>query len=382
MEYNMNTKKQMSVTTIFLVLITLLFINIQIVFSARDKADPNNVPVPKIKLHKKNFDFGHVYGGTKITAKIEFTNEGNAPLEITKVKPSCGCMVSKLTQKTYQPGESGIINLDYKTKNRSGISKGYVIITSNDPIQPKVRVELKVNITQLVETTPSHLIFSNLDVGQNATKSIHVTTKKPLLLEASFKSTQQNNIKVEIEPKKASVTEKGTDFNVTVTPLAIGRFSGNVVIKAKQGLENPIEYNVSLVVTATGPVIAAPQNIYFSVVEGKAKDRTLSLSSKDPNAPLVIENLSYDKELLDIKVDPAEDNSTIKLLVSLKPKVPSETKSQTSQIKVEAKTGTELTNLSIPVRIYKRRSRSRQTRSSKQNSPPKSKPDNPPPKNK
>ncbi|MHC4271550.1 MAG: DUF1573 domain-containing protein, partial [Planctomycetota bacterium] len=249
----MKTKKQESVITFFCILITLLFLNIQIVFSANDKADSDKVSAPKMKLHQKIFDFGNVFGGSKVTAKIKFTNEGNAPLEITKVKPSCGCMISKLTQKVYQPGESGVINLDYKTKNRSGPSKGYVVINTNDPNQPVVRAELKVNITQIVETTPSHLVFSRLDVGQRATRQIHVTTKKPLLLEASFKSTQQKNIKVEIEPKKAHVTEKGAVFNVTVTPSVIGRFSGNVVIKAEQGLENPIEYNASLVVTATGP---------------------------------------------------------------------------------------------------------------------------------
>ncbi|MHC4266227.1 MAG: DUF1573 domain-containing protein [Planctomycetota bacterium] len=377
----MLAKKQVPFITVSLILSTLFFLNIQIAFAAEDDTSTKIAgPVPKLQIQNKTIDFGQVYSDTIVTADIKFTNEGDAPLEIKKIKPSCGCMAGKLTQKIYQPGESGTINLSYKTKNKKGPSKGTVIISSNDLKQPNAKVALKADVIQLIQRTPSVLSFRNLDVGQSITKSIHVTTKKPLLIEAAVRLPEDENLKIEITPKQQNVTDKGADFNVTVTPSAIGRYTNGINLTSKKGLENPIVINSSLLAVVQGPVIASPQFIYFSVVKGKAKARTINLSSKDPNVPLVIEKINYDKELLDIKVNPAENDHTANLLVSFKPKTPSDIKSKTTNIKIEAKSGTESTTLLIPVKVHKRISRPRQTSPSKKTSTPISKPENPPPK--
>ncbi|MHC4132118.1 MAG: DUF1573 domain-containing protein [Planctomycetota bacterium] len=362
-------------------IITLLCLSLQIVFAAEDNTSPKNaVLVPKLKIQNKTINFGKVYGSTTVKGEIKFTNEGDAPLKIKKVKPSCGCMAGKLTKKVYQPGESGTIKVSYKVKNRKGPAKGTFTINSNDPKQPNAKVNLKANAVLLIETTPANLTFSNLEVGESTTKKIHVTTKQPLLVEAAVRFQENENLKVEITPKQQNITDKGADFNITVTPSVIGRHTNGIAFKSKEGLENPIEINSSLVAVAEGPVIAKPKYLFFTIVQGEAKDRALHLSSKDPNATLTIEKLDYDKKMLDIVENKTDKKNVANLLVSPKLEALSDTNQLKTRIKIKAKVDAKSTNLSIPVSLYKRASKTKQPpQNTKQASNPAAKPTKPPP---
>ena len=168
--------KQASLKLTTILIITLLCLSLQIIFAAEDNTSAKNiVPVPKLKIQNKTINFGTVHGSTTVKSEIKFSNEGDAPLKIKKVKPSCGCMAGKLAKKIYQPGESGTIKVSYKVKNRKGPATGTFTISSNDPKQPNAKVNLKANAILLIETTPANLTFSNLEVGESATKKIHIT---------------------------------------------------------------------------------------------------------------------------------------------------------------------------------------------------------------
>ncbi|MHC4758589.1 MAG: DUF1573 domain-containing protein, partial [Planctomycetota bacterium] len=338
-------------------IITLLFVAAQTAFAQDENLDPNNTPAPELKFANKTIDLGKAWGGTKIKANIKFTNEGNAPLEIKKVKPSCGCMASKLEQKIYQPGETGAIDLSYQVKNRTHLAKAYVVITSNDPQHPNTKVNLKANVTQLIETEPRYLTFSNLEVNKSTTKSIHVKTKKPLLVKTDLQFPDIEDCKIEITPKEQTVTNNGADFNITVTPSAIGRFTNGIIIKSEDENKNPIESRTNLTAMATGPVIASPKYLFINVVKGKTRQRKLQLKSKDPNEPLTIEQIDYDKEMINIKVNPTEKTSTIDLLVNPDPNATSKKSQVKSTIKIKAKTGSQTADLSIPISLYYRTAR-------------------------
>jgi hypothetical protein len=350
----MKTKNLSHFKPPWILIIPLLCVVLQIAFAQNEMQDPNNPPSPKIKLQEQTIDFGTVNSGTTVKAEINFTNQGNAPLEIKKLKTSCGCMTGSLVQNIYQPGQTGNIEIAYKTKNRKGPTKGYVIISSNDPQQPNVKVNLKANVIQLIETKPASLIFSDLKPGQRMSKSIQVKTKKPLLIDAAIQSPEQKEIKINITPKQQNVTEKGAEFIVSVTPSVIGRFSNAVIFKAQKDSENPIELNTTLVAIVQGPVIAAPQYLFTSIIEGKVKEKTIRLSSRDPNTPLTIEQLDYDKKLLDIKLNHTENNSIINLLVNIDPNALGDKINMTSKITIKAKANAESTTLLIPVKVYKR----------------------------
>ncbi len=51
-------------------------------------------PQPVIEIAEKIKDFGTVPKGDKIHATFEVRNTGKAPLEISQVRPTCGCTVA------------------------------------------------------------------------------------------------------------------------------------------------------------------------------------------------------------------------------------------------------------------------------------------------
>ena len=65
---------------------------------------------PEIKFENTTFDFGKIKEeGGKVTGKFIFTNVGNEPLELTNVRPGCGCTAANYTKVAIAPGEQGYI---------------------------------------------------------------------------------------------------------------------------------------------------------------------------------------------------------------------------------------------------------------------------------
>ena len=54
-------------------------------------ADSTNGVGPIIQFNTENYDFGKVISGETINYTYLMTNTGDAVLEISNVKPSCGC---------------------------------------------------------------------------------------------------------------------------------------------------------------------------------------------------------------------------------------------------------------------------------------------------
>ncbi|MBL7814400.1 MAG: DUF1573 domain-containing protein [Saprospiraceae bacterium] len=64
--------------------------------------------IPAMKFDKKTIDFGKIKTGDKPEVVYNFTNTGNAPLDIDIVS-GCDCTELEWTRTTVQPGEKGFV---------------------------------------------------------------------------------------------------------------------------------------------------------------------------------------------------------------------------------------------------------------------------------
>ena len=64
-------------------------------------------PHPVIKGDEETHDFGAGWVGPPLKHSFKITNGGDAPLEITRVKPACGCTIAGDYPKTLAPGATG-----------------------------------------------------------------------------------------------------------------------------------------------------------------------------------------------------------------------------------------------------------------------------------
>jgi hypothetical protein len=110
---------------------------------------------PKAVAPEPVRDLGTVPKGEKIAHDFEIRNDGGAALEITEVRPSCGCTVAEF-DKTVAPGKSGKVHVVVDTETFSGaISKGVTVFTS-DVENPEIELTVKANVQPLISIRPGY----------------------------------------------------------------------------------------------------------------------------------------------------------------------------------------------------------------------------------
>ncbi len=87
-------------------------------------------------------DFGTIPQDVPATYTFTVVNEGNKPLLIKNVKPSCGCTATDYTKEPIAPGESGYVKASYNAHNPGYFSKT-VVVTTNDDENPRLMLRLK-----------------------------------------------------------------------------------------------------------------------------------------------------------------------------------------------------------------------------------------------
>ena len=117
-------------------LIAILFIGlISLSVNAQEKE-------AKIEFKTDVIDYGTIEKGADGIRTFEFTNTGNAPLIIVKVKSSCGCTVPEKPEDPILPGKTGVIKVKYDTKRVMPIRKT-ITVTSNAANTPTVALKIK-----------------------------------------------------------------------------------------------------------------------------------------------------------------------------------------------------------------------------------------------
>ena len=84
----------------------------------------------KIEFKQIEIDYGTVDKNSDGTRIFEFTNIGEAPLIINKVKSSCGCTIPSKPSKPIMPGQSDKIVVKYNT-HRAGPFRKTITVYSN-----------------------------------------------------------------------------------------------------------------------------------------------------------------------------------------------------------------------------------------------------------
>ena len=101
----------------------------------------------KIIFVEESHDFGKVEQGPVLEYSFKFTNEGDKPLVIEKVQPSCGCTGATAGEKTeYAEGESGEIKITFNTQGREGHQEKHVTVMTNDSENSKKDLKFMCDI--------------------------------------------------------------------------------------------------------------------------------------------------------------------------------------------------------------------------------------------
>lgn len=206
---------------------------------------------PKIEFENECIDLGKIASGNPITATFKSANAGDAELEITAVRPGCGCTKAETSKSKIAPGESSTITIVFNSSGYSGAVSKSISVATNDPARPNLAISFKTEVVPLAKLKPERLNFGSIKVNESRTHLLLVYPGDPQSFAITGAEPQESRVSV-LGFKKISA-DAGDYWEVKVQVKA-GPSPGRIL------------ENLSLV-TGPGPHDRINVMVYGNVVE-------------------------------------------------------------------------------------------------------------------
>lgn len=184
----------------------------------------------QLVVPEPSFNFGTLVQGEKLHHTFSFKNNGDSPLSILRVVPTCGCTAANASSPVIQPGKSGEIKIVFDSTNFSGKVTKNVTLETNDPKAPSYTLSLNGTIIEEIQITPRQLNLGQIKAGNPARSTITLTNRGNGSLKIISAKAQIPQITAEIKKQQLRSGESAA-IEITVTPKATDRIlSGYLTI--------------------------------------------------------------------------------------------------------------------------------------------------------
>ncbi|MCF6311637.1 MAG: DUF1573 domain-containing protein [Verrucomicrobiales bacterium] len=141
-----------------------------------------------------------------------FTVTGKEAVTIKSVTPDCDCLVVPLPQKTFQPGETGQLEVKFLAGTRTG-KQERVIEVSIEGQKQVIKLTATIEVPEIINAEPKALIWK---VGEDAkSKEITLNLSEALKITSSQSSSKHFQVElIESSPNKIwtiKITPKDTN---------------------------------------------------------------------------------------------------------------------------------------------------------------------------
>ena len=185
---------------------------------------------PHLVADEPGFNFGTIPQGKKVDHVFAIRNAGDAPLNIQRVRPSCGCTAANASSPVIQPGKSGEIKVTFDSANFSGKVGKTVFLDTNDPQNPAFPLTLTGSITEEILFAPRQLNLGQAKAGLPKEVAITVTNRGNRTLKLVSVKSPMPQVAARIRKDQLRTGESGA-IDVIVTPRAGDRMlSGYISI--------------------------------------------------------------------------------------------------------------------------------------------------------
>jgi len=242
---------------------------------------------PRLRVDRLQHDFGAVGQEQELETSFEYTNEGDAPLEGIRAVGDCGCYGVTISKEKLAPGESGTLQVKFRTLRFSGhVSKRLKIVSANGEKKPTT-VKLLLDVVAGVVLAPGRIWFGDVLVGSSPTKTVYAKWHKDTgqAFEVTGVEVPGHDFAIEKAPY-AQGSWKGTAITFAFKKAPpLGMFSATALIRT----DHPDYARISIPVTAhvTGKVWLQSRTVYFGwVPKGKAKRSAILVKPFSPDVAL------------------------------------------------------------------------------------------------
>lgn len=202
-----------------LLLLSLLFGALAAALSGRAQTNhlaPATNSGPRIVFAQTSYDFGKVESGELVKYSFGFTNAGNQTLQISEVRPGCGCTTAGNWDKEVAPGKTGTIPIAFSSAGYGGMVQKTISVTCNDPNQSSVMLQFTGTVWKPIEVSPAYATFSfGPDVQTNQTAVLRVLSHLDAPVTVSDPTPSNPAFRAELRTVK-----EGKEYEVRLTAFA------------------------------------------------------------------------------------------------------------------------------------------------------------------
>lgn len=277
---------------------------------------------PSAVFDETVIDVGAVNKGERASYEFTLQNEGDQVLEITQVKPSCGCTVADY-DKTINPGGAGVIAAVVDTTNFKGPIAKSVRVFTNDPSNPQINLVIKANIKTHVEIEPGYARFVAVHGEPNAKSVQKVWSKEKPDLQILGAKSPYPHVKVAYAEATADERDSrasGRQWRITVeldADAPVGPMADYIDVTTDHPELQTIRIPISGFVR---PVLSVTPRVADFGRREVTEPQTASLEIRNMSKTAVdLAEISTDIDGLQAEIEPLEEGRLYKVLLTLEP---------------------------------------------------------------
>jgi len=199
---------------------------------------------PTVNVSQPAHDFGTILQGETVRHRFEFSNTGDASLQVEKISSSCGCTAALASAKVLAPGESGEIQTSFDSARFRGEVSKTVYLYTNDPVRPMVQLQLKGVVREEVTLEPQLVNFGTVAPRTTVSTKVTLVNQGEREVRLGKPETTAPELAVSFNAEAVPARGKAT-ITLSLTPKpGQSRFSGYVLFKASGAREHDLRIPV------------------------------------------------------------------------------------------------------------------------------------------
>ncbi len=277
---------------------------------------------PKMVIPELVKEFGNVPKGDVIEADFKIQNEGDAPLEIKAVRPTCGCTVADYDREI-APGAYGHIKARVNTADFRGPITKSILVYTNDPETPTVRLVVKAEVVPYVEVLPRPLVRFSATAGEELVKKVTVVSNRGETFEITKVTSSVPYLSATyraLEGDERIGDRKGSQYEVALRlakDAPVGPVSAEVTVKTSHPKAPRVQIRVFGVVRAQ--VQVSPSQLQFGAVDpADAPGRNVVVINNRAGRKLQVKSVTVDDPAFEAQLHPIAEGKRYQVTVVVK----------------------------------------------------------------
>lgn len=283
---------------------------------------------PKAVVPSPIHDFEEVPQGPELEHTWVVENQGTAVLEIERVVSDCGCTVTEF-DRVIAAGETGKVHATIDSTMLSGPVSRSIVVFTNDPGNPRLRLTFKAMIQPQLHVTPGRARYSTVR-GEDKPATIRqvvfapdgssftvteVETGSPHLT-ATFRRATEGEAESAPEDAEPWIVDLRYDYN----SAPVGPIIEEVLIHTDHPLQDKIRVPVSGFVRPA--LWATPHNVQLGDVDLSEPYHFVVVVQNFLSEPIEITGVDSELSGLETKVTPVVAGHKFNLTIGLPQDLP------------------------------------------------------------